>query len=401
MTERYTIDGSAVTLCCAGDTLRLAAELRDLRDLFSASWLQTQHVAFGAPMTETATFDFARGSVTLGIEAAGSVLAAREITLQPYAWRGGALLRLLGEDEALPRAVQAAFARFGANVAEEPQPAQYVAATYFHGYDERFYETIPFPLEEEALPDEALLARAEPLRDARALPALYARSALPQMKSVRRAMFTDPGLFFYLRECEQVWSLLPDPNLFCRFLRSDAAYEMLLQLQTFPACVEALRVLCAGYPAHDVYLMLTDAPEAVISAACSYLAANAGVRRRMFTQWQSTRMPWRERSLPECSVPVRSDTWLRTDRIGQFRFRRLRSTGEFVAAGIALNNCLGEMAGACVYVVCCNSALRAAIEIVSGAITQAYLADNEALSDDPELYEAVGMWARLNGLVGF
>ena len=286
---------------------------------------------------------------------------------------------------------------------EELTPEAFVRLTRFGPLPRRFFQDIPIDEETGAL-DRSFRAAERFLTSAN-LPELLRGAALPQIKSVRRAFFEDPALFFYLREAEKMARLLPDRNLFLRFLHGSACYPALSLLHTFPATEDFFRDFSRVRTQAGLLHMLEKERGRFGEYAVFYSALAPAARSRERKRW--------EEQLPEVHdfefhVPQRNrdgSTWDACVR--GYSFVTLSGQKEFDRVAGDLNNCLStwrEEHATPVVGVRHGGRYCAAIEVgtLQGkpCVFQARTAGNRPIREGgADLFTAYRKWRRKYGLV--
>ena len=385
--------------------ITLSSRITGLEEMLALQWMRGKR-SISLPDTEELVLDLARGRVHVKVlDSSGAVLAQRDITHEPGTLNGGAVYRALRIKSVTDQLISMLEKEWGSPLplaVGDGNTAALFQMTAFVGYGAAFYDSIPYTRGSWSL-DRSFRRQAKALHRAADAPNLLRGSGLPEVKSVRRALFGEPGLLFYLDEICTLWQILGDVNLLCRFLRDVAAYEVLAGLHAAPGAWQYLRDLCEEKgPAYLLRCIWRDWSILRVQAV-EYGAMNPVLRSRMRKQWADRRMPL---SLyePVChySLPMVHQA----DRIPDctvqgFAFRWLRTVNDFVRAGEELDNCLtdwrpghSEVTG-----IYRDGEIVAAAEIDGHKVVQARTAHNGNLSDQPALNAAFQLWMRRNGLV--
>ena len=295
---------------------------------------------------------------------------------------------------------------------------QYINSTVFVGYDKDFYRSIPF--DESGVRVERSFARAaRALRFASRVPGLLKKSRLPDVKSVRKILFTYPDYLFYLPELELIWELSGDVNRFAGLLqrRTKNFYEVLAILHSRPSVAAFLRdyVITTGTeiekPTENGRIETRGGSTPLFSYATSYATLTEDGKKAEREKWvrnngvksihSDTAGPFFSRPVPRFVYDDVNSTIPDETEIDGFVFSRLCSTGEYEEAGRVLENCLRgwhHHHNTDVWVIRKDGEILAAVEVFKLDIMQALKAENEEIEPWSKLGIALGKWRKKYGL---
>lgn len=363
---------------------------------------QKTHLQF--PVYETLTFDLRRGRVHQRYEDRdNTLLYCRDITDRPDLLMFGACFWVLTRRQQVMRYICRLFEQVWGG------PLPYAARltdvyaltqmTMFVGYPPSFYPCIPYEsgMRRVADPFRGLAKRMHRFDS---LPQIYDTAGLPQAKSLRRCLFENPGLFFYIAEIGAVWEILKDVNLMCRFLTGARAFQVLSALHQRPRLGDYLRDYAAVKSPHRLLAQMEELWETVISRAVDYASMSTAARRDVQAVWRGQREAGNHRS-HLYSVPMRLPAEQIPDCIVDgYAFVWLRSSNDYGLAACCLKNCLGEwqMQHPPVISVRKNGRFVAAIEVVYPYVMQAMGRRNSSIDRDASLAAAVARWMDRFGL---
>lgn len=363
------------------------------------------------PFTESIVFNFSNGHVFFQIIDVNDTLAAiYDISDFNHEWAGSALHKVLTSTIGRKKLFRAFRKNYGPDFPFSEERYTFnrlIALTRFQHYPECFYDTIPTYLKSGCMGD-GFKGIGRRMRQAGNLPMLYAASTLPQVKSIRRHFFTRPGLFFYLREAEQMWNIFNNSNYFDAFLRQENGFAILATLHQSPELFaffrdvkrikgvkSLLKVFLCGW--YDI-----NTP----TYGARYLAMAPSTRKKMQQRWKKNKFYIDEKE-EKLSVPAPTPGSQKINEcsIGPYSFSLLRNTQEYWQAGQALKNCLrsiyidsSTLYSSSIIVVKSGLQYKAAIEVIQGEVIQVAAAHNRALDTEPALLAAVRYWVELNGL---
>lgn len=380
--------------------LQLRCQICTLEDLMSLGWPQRRGLFLSLPAWEVLTFHFGRGRVYVRLEDGNDrLVACRDVTYCPEVLEKGAVSSALGGSAAVRRKLRQLFRKqWGSELpyrdADLTLPVL-IRMTQFQGYGATFYSGIPYCIETCRI-DRSFAPAVRQLRRADKLPALYERTGLPQVKSLRRKLFEEPSLFFFREEIRFLWELLQDPNLLCRLLSGDRIFEILNALHRRPGirlCLTDYRRmfggvgLCRDMEEHWPWLL---------KCAVDYCSLSDHARRALREQWKTHRqkrhyryfsaelsrpMAQPPKEIPDCTVDGYDFSWL-------------RSSNDYCLAARQLSNCLGEHSPLGAPVLCIRryGQTLAAVEVDGGKVLQARGYDNAPLEGQLDLFRVLEKW---------
>lgn len=395
-----------VELTLENEEIHVKCEVSKIDEMIASRWLHGKALTLLFPCYETLTLDLGEGNVWVSMEDAQANVSERcEITDCPELLKGGAVYRVLTSNKTVLRAIK----KLLEEVWQCPLPytekqidlPALVQMTRFVGYPQNFYPCIPYVPNSHRI-DESFAAQAKQLHLAKDAGKLYDASSLPQSKSVRRAMFENPGSLFYINEVSTMWKVLADHNLLCRFLQGYKSFSVLCELHMRPGIVCYFRDYCRVKGAKSLCDGLQKNWSEIRDRAVEYCCMSPQLRRQAQARWQSKRV--REefaQRMPGYSLPMGCpDEKIPDCTIDGYRFFWLRSSNEYAKAAKQLKNCLSEWQPGYSPVVCVKKREKylAAIEVAQRCVVQARGYHNEPIEDDPLLFEAFKKWIDCYGL---
>lgn len=360
------------------------------------------HLQF--PVYETLTFDLRRGRVHQRYEDRdNTLLFCRDITERPDLLMFDACYWVLTRRRQVVRYIRRLFAQvwggplpYGEHVTDEYALTQMTA---FVGYPRSFYPCIPYACGTFRVADD-FRPLAKKLHHARWLPQVYDAVGLPRIKSLRRCLFENGGLFFYAAEIGVMQEVLRDVNLLCRFLTGARAFQVLSALHQRPGMGAYLRDYAAVKSPHRLLAQMEELWETVASRAVDYACMSASARRETQAVWRGQREAGTQHRLSH-SVPMRPPvTQIPDCVVDGYAFVWLRSSNDYGLVAACLKNCLGEwqMQHPPVVSVRKNGRYVAAVEVVYPYVVQAFARHNAPIDRDPSLSMAIARWMNRYGL---
>lgn len=267
--------------------------------------------------------------------------------------------------------------------------------THFVGYDQAFYDAIPFAY--NASPDEDFMDASfeevsKKIHSASEVPENYTSFYLPQCKSVRKTIFTKPQLLFYVKELEGLWEVIPDPNYYCKLLNNDRIFSHLSinhryeKLKDYYIMLKEVKGVAYLYKQLENNLLDEYFYEYEGLEYCSMNDIEKEKMRRSY-ETGSERASF---SLPTCH----SQQSISDCNIDGYNFVRLRSSIDCYYVGKALKNCLVGYgpANKPVFGVQFKNQYVAALELDNNYIIQARIKNNEEIDPESKLGQAIQKW---------
>ena len=379
--------------------ISVKCEVVQIDEILSLGWIKAKEVRISFPIYEILTFDCHKGKVHVRIEnSQGNVLCQRDVSAYPEQLKGGAVHKVLTQNKVVLRNVKRLFQEvWGVNLPycwkQLDIPALF-KMTLFVGYHKNFYDSIPY-VQNSFRIDKGFSARAKQMHFAGNLIDLYQKAELPPVKSIRRIMFSTPGLFFYLDEIKCVWEAIGDINRLSRLLISARVYEILSTIHMRPGIMEYVRDYCKVKGAVRLLTNIESSWSTIQKQAIDYCCMSYRLRVETQDRWGSGQKRSREMLKNAYSVPMcKPDENIKDCTINGFSFCWLRNSNDYAIASEHLQNCLDEWKSyyAPVVGVLKREQYVAAIEVFQGCVVQAHGYDNRSLESDPALNEAFKKW---------
>ncbi len=349
---------------------------------------------------ERLVFDLINTAVYMELFDESGLLQRTDNLLQDNALPTDLLKRLLDNNRIVKRSVRRAFAAFWKTEfpfsTDDITFSLCMTMTRYYGFDKTFYKEIPYEEDSDDI-DRSFLQERCFHNPASAL-ALFANSSLPQTKSIRKSFVCRPSLFFYLKECEILYTLLADINLFRKIITHRSVFDVLLLLKVWPGIIEYMndykRIRSANALCNRLLFELN--PDSII-AMTQYAALSEYGKQRSQQSWKH-----KENTTAKISTPLSSyqrsipDTTIR-----HFSFRQLTTLKECKQTGKRMNNCLVSWRSDDNPVVVIYKRKKyplAAVEIKNGRVLQAYRPNNQPIEPNSALQKALIAWCKQNRL---
>ncbi len=415
-----------VSLYCDNQVITVRAEISGIGELLAIPWLTQGSITIQFPIYEVAIFDLCSGHTSIELQSANDVcIARRDITTQPYVWEKGVVYQLIRDNIVVNRTMRRLFSNifngmipFGK---DELTPEKYILMTRYVGFPRRFYDAIPyvpggFQIEESFMEVEKKLHNIESAF------VIFNESVLPKCKSIKKIFYSDPGLLFYLTECETLWRIIGDVNHFRVLLKNDCIFHVLSILRQRPRLFEYVSDYCRVKGARAMISIITEVWLFSIEAAIDYCTMCDSMKLAEQQQWKDRTQKsnqiadeddmydededddddeeWFPRFSNRSmmfSVPMKKPvTEIVNCVIDGFSFSWLRSGNDYYMVGKALRNCLGRWRTTYNPVVAVkqDDKIVAAIEVGPDGIHQVQGYHNTSISRVPKLSEAYEKWRK-------
>lgn len=377
------------------------AQMKYVFDLLMKYSSQSSKLRF--PLIECVEFNLGNGHVSLAVRNDdGSAVLIRDITYAKHLWKNAETYDAIKDNFLVRRALKRCFTKiYGGMLPFSPSelsPESFIAMTQFVGYPRAFYDTIPYELSSENI-ERSFVAISRRMHSTHYLDRLYASTALPRMKSIRKLFFSEPGFFFYIHEAEILWSVFADPNHYRNLLAMPRIYELLSNLRQYPGVYLFLQDYKAIKGAGHLLASLTSKFDATLEYAVNYCSMSTIARKRDQKAWNKKNVSARRRITH--SIPMQMGCHgIKDSCVDGYTFSWLRTKYEYSQAGSALRNCLAAWSvdNNPVVVVKKGEIFKAAIEIKDGCVVQARAIHNAPIEHDEKLNKAIEKWKLINQL---
>ena len=234
------------------------------------------------------------------------------------------------------------------------------------------------------------------------------------MKSIRKAFFQSPALFFYTPQLEKLWEIIQDVNWFRELITSNHIFRELLWLCKMPRTLH----FYAGYRAvFGVRALLNRL------SGHSHQWHEYAMWYGMLSPYdqKAERQKWRKRFSDEDGLLFCNQdnmgAWFSVPVLGAsaegkglpspeccmdgYSFKKLRNSAEYIQTGKELHNCLTgwqNFEHSTVYKIMKGTQCVAAVEIQDDVILQAYTDRNGEIADNKNLKQAFDRWKDQNML---
>lgn len=383
-------------------TLRISMEIWDMGFFLDETWASDFSGSVLFPMCEKVLCDFQTGLTILSVEDRdGNLLCMKDVTNDYSFWRSSAVFRSLSRDEMLWKRATTEMETVTGQTIQGIEPALLPALVRFPGYQRKFYDGIPYSLHDESIP-KSFWEIAGKLRTPQSAVDHFERSNLPNIKSVRRVLFQNPFMLFFLPELETVWGLLEELHLFHGFLDSIYVTDVLCELHNRPIIKEFLedyRHTCGTKALYDRFRKEWGM---TVLRAKEYVTLGPEGREVQRSQWPEGFHGGMGEQEMSFSMPMRAHERLEDSyTVDDFVVRRLRTYREYHEAAKALSNCLRSWSSYRnpVYVFINEKGeIVAAAEVMGQTVVQKKSYENKEIDIYPGLRSAYDQWLDMANL---
>lgn len=380
--------------------LYMKKDIKSLSELVSMRWLKgSADIDF--PLYEQVIFDFDGGVTYLELISNDKIICstvANDLS-------DDALVTLVSENKRIKRTLKKLFEEITLYklpfTTNELDYEKFVNFLCFNGFPKDFYETIPF-WKGTRTTDDSFKDIITQLKNPQCAMKLLGKSSIPFCKSVKRVFVNKSGLFFYLKECEFLYGLFNDVNLFCKFLEDGTVFCCLARLHYEVAVKDFLTEYSKKVGKIKTFKVLSENRRQVFEYGINYCALSDyaklmeqeswGEDSEFFENFRSYDRYYDKLSVPMASLPGS----VRDCVIGKYNFKALKTKMDYIVAGEKLKNCLGNWLSCDnpVVVVSIGQKMVAAIEINKGEVFQMRRKCNQTVSTDSELYKTTSKWCK-------
>ena len=205
----------------------ITRKIENIKDIMDIKWTSSLNLSAPLPIYEKIVFDFDSGNTFLQLILQENVINNINISYINCLNDIGIWAEHILKNNFVKRNLKKLFQHFHKQpipfATNELDLEKLVLMTKFVDFPKKFYESVPL-LENSYKVYESFSYVANDLRNPQKAMKLLEKSSLPNTKSIRRLFAEKSVLFFYIKECEDLFSILKDLNLFCKLLYSNKTY---------------------------------------------------------------------------------------------------------------------------------------------------------------------------------
>ncbi len=388
--------------------LSVKRAIKNLSEFVSLKWLSgTTDIDF--PLYEQVVFDFESRKTHMEFISNKKVICTAPITDSETDFSSDILIDFFSKNNMVKRKVR----RFLEEITGYKMPFttneldidKFVNFVRFVGFPKDFYEAIPFWSGTRVI-DESFKELTDNLRDPESAMQFLKKSTLPFCKSVKRLFAKRSGLFFYLKECEFLYSLVNDVNLLCTYLERPSIFHFLSMMHYYEYPLKIYLKDCLTVLGTERFTARFYPGSSLIDYAMFYGNLSDYVRKKEQEKWLLEKNIFRNAILysqreHEISAPIRLViSNMKDTLIDKYRFKYLRTKQDCVIAGKKMENCLvnWDSNSNPVVIIYKGDKIVAAVEFLNGVLIQAKQCRNKSIEPDSDLCRAIEKWCKLNNI---
>ncbi len=381
-------------------------ELKTLKEITDIMWTkESSLVSF--PMYEQVVFDFENKTVCLELVTKNETVS-RIITDYPVVVEKSLLVTLIEKNKIIKRILKRLFKDVtGCTIpfsVSELDFKKFVLFLWCTGFDRIFYET-PLSYNRRVIIDDCFLNQMKALQSTYIAMKVLENTNLPYCKSVKKMFAEKNSLFWFLKECEFLYSILTDVNLFCRLLKRENIVGFLSKLQSDIGVRSFLKEYSELMGKRCVFNNIMNNSYDLLKYAKEYYVLSEEAKEIEKERWATDKNFFKARDF-SCrnyellSTPMPEVPGFLIVKRGKYRFKWLVTKKDYLKASDKLANCLWSWDYNCnpVVVVSVGEKLVAAIEVSANRVVQARRKCNKIITEDSELYKVIKEWCEMNFL---
>ena len=278
----------------------------------------------------------------------------------------------------------------------------YIFFTHFVGFDASFYLAMPYHKTTYMFHEH--FTNLKRLHNQKTALEYLMSFTFSKNKSIRKLIFKNQGLLFYLHECAVLYNTINDVNIFCNILASKYIFDILMLFHCHPNtyiffqdCCKVKGASVLSHKFSSTNFNWYDFQNYVIN----YCSLNHIEQKSEQKKWKKGFCFFNDMISTPYSLPLIHRLSSNVNAtIRGYQFIALNNPAECYYAGEALQNCLQSW-GDCdsgVVVVKQNSKFIASIEVFNHAIVQARSIGNQRISKYDGLKEVIIDWSKSNNI---
>lgn len=403
MESSYNQTETILTLESDEKTISLSRKVSVL-DLLEIPWIKSLDAEGNETFFEELIFDLADGIgyVILRTEE-NKVFAFHPLMSRVKTEEVGFFSILLKQHtvvrRALKRAFREAFTRPLPYTLRELDLNHFLILTMFQDYPAEFYNAIPWDKNTGWICQD--FSDLDKLKKPACALEQLEQIQIPYMISFKHFFSQNPGLFFYLKECRQLWDLLEDTDLFFSLLRSKDVYYMLASLHQYPGAMLYLTDYKKAGDSRSLAQMLRTNFQMTLCRAVAYAALsplaqkaamNAATKGMDADDFCYIRPREPLFSYPLAPLPAEG----KEIHVDGFTFKWLKNSADSMRASIELDcsPMYRYRSNQSVAVVLKGREYVAAIEIDQGEVSLYIGKSGDLIDEGTPLHEAIEKWAK-------
>ena len=395
--------------------VRLSCKLNSITDIINLDWASSLDIS-SLGMIESIVFNFKKGTVYFELHSFdGTLIKVMDVTSGlPLNKQKSKLTNLLNKNSFVKSKLIKYFnIMWGKKIPfsiNELDLYKFICMTTYIGYNKDFYYNIPDE-DYDFTFDTSFKKLRKRLHKIDNCINIMKASELPQSKTIRKAIFTTPSLFFFIDEIEKFWKIAEgDHNLLSEFLCSSNALANLYTLHTYPSAIDFYKDYVKTKSPYAFFKLIIRFNRTAAKYGIFYSALSEHHKAKERKKWDnlSTSFKNRRNHLVSDSQLHRmfstededpKVTGLADNTCNGYAFTVLKTRTQRVLAGEQLNNCLKttQFKNPVIGVMKCGRYVAAIeIDMKNRLVLQAYIKNNEHIENNKFIYTAIKKWCNAN-----
>ena len=408
--SNYSDKIKEISLSVNSNVISVSYPIENIRDLISVSWADDPD-CYDFPIKEICEFDFDKGETRLLLRSSTREIVASERVVNGECTKElySPLLEAISQNTVLRRKLKKAFESFWDKSLpfkeDELVFESFSLMAQYIGYNKEFFFSVP----RGAQLVEVSAHLGEKLgffHKAENLISLYEASELPDIKSVKKLMYSvNPAFFFYIDVLERLWMCIgKDPNIFCSILKNKSVFLWLAFLEDCPGALCFIEDFCKNGFKKYLPQLLLDYPAALSEYAVLYNSFSPSKKERAQKLWKKdyhcvTMARGGATLYFNAQTETKQFANIMSQRLNGYTFSLLRTAEDYEKAAGQLKNCLAQRRFTNPIVgIIKGKRYVAALEIDTDTkeVVQAYLAQNKPIERDKGVKKALTRWCVKN-----
>ena len=412
----YSTETEQVTFEQDDNILKVSCNISSFMELVNIGWavsVETRTV----PLIESVTFNFDTGRTKFEIcTPEGVIVCSEDVTNGiPDKRQTSKLSQLINGNVFVKKEIIKAFNKNWEKkiplTINEIDINKFIFMCSFKGFPKKFYNCLP--LNEDSSLDATFDEIKEQLHQSENCVEILSKSTLPDIKSVKKAFFSNFAFFFYLHEIEQLWEIFNnDPNLLCRFLDSKNAIANVHMMHLFHRVVDFYRDFAKIKTPVELCKMMVYFENKACTYGIYYSSLNEYQKALEQERWKTlVKSTARDYLCWRIGIDVESFFFheyknqlaeeIQDQICNGYTFTFFESRNQFAVAAKELNNCLkDEKFSNPIVGVMKNGHFIAAFEVYvdERCIIQAMLQNNVCIEENKQVFAAMKKWCAKNNI---
>lgn len=228
-------------LCYGEKALEIGMKIDSIKELLDIPWSNDIENITSFDFREKIIFDFESGKTNVCLFNSNTFIKSKNIYEIIDENSEDILCKIISKNNDVKNKLKNAFTEnYNISVPftmNELNLKYFALMTQYQGYNKEFYYSIPFD-DCKTITHFTFNDISKELKSSNNAMSLLDKYNIPHKKSIRRIFAERQGLFFYLKECEIMFNVINNIDLFVRLLNNKFCYPILSYLHTYPVLEE-------------------------------------------------------------------------------------------------------------------------------------------------------------------